>query len=109
MKKMNLLLAVTLLSSSVFAEVRVDEDEAPVFITAITLAPTTLAPTITTRNTAPLANNNEMILVRQDAIVALETGVYSMELQNVILKMRHENKDLSELSNEELLILIIEE
>jgi hypothetical protein len=68
-----------------------------------------LSPMTTAQSTSGgLDYENDILLVKQDAMIALETGIVSDDLASVMAKMQTVDSMLSGLTDEQLLLVIIQ-
>ena len=107
MKK--ILVAAVLLSSS-FASANGFPCTGDLECGALTSTWVTLAPTILTAQATEAVLNNNIMMVKGEAVIALETGVVSAELQSVIeaLRMELATKGHKQMTDMEILQLIAE-
>lgn len=69
---------------------------------------TSIIPVTSTMATlGTLGQANEIIMVKEDAVIAIETGFVSDNLKSVIEKLKSSDRDLSSLSDEQLIEIII--
>ncbi|MFP5519410.1 MAG: hypothetical protein ACLGGX_05865 [Bdellovibrionia bacterium] len=98
--------AIAVTSTANASNVATDVVHAGVGITISPIATTGLS----MLSTAEVSmHSNDIVMVKQDAVIALETGVFSLDLQAVIQKLRSSDAELAQLSDEEILMLILEE
>lgn len=85
--------------------------QAQLQVGVLSRAITTMVPTaLITDSSAGVssADRNDIILIKNDAMIALETGVVSDELASVMERMQTVDSTLSGLTDEQLLLVIIQ-